>query len=178
MNSIDRNQPEENHLDLFGSVAIRKIKELVDKSPTCFFCTAEAKDGPHGARPMIVQQADSAGNLWFLSADDSHKNLELAADPSVRLYFQGSTHTDFLLINGIATVSRDKGKIEELWNPIVKTWFTGGMDDPRITVIRVTPTEGYYWDTKHGSAVAGIKMLIGAALGTTLDDSIEGSLSV
>src|SRR4028118_1221409 len=117
MDSINRNQPEENHLDLFGSVAISKIKELVDKSPTCFFCTAEAKDGPHGARPMNVQQVDDAGNLWFLSADDSHKNLELAADPSVRLYFQGSTHSDFLLINGIATVSRDRAKIDELWNP-------------------------------------------------------------
>ena len=48
--------------------------------------------------------------------------------------------------------------------------------DPRITVIRVTPTDGYYWDTKHGNAVAGVKMLIGAAIGKTLDDSIEGEL--
>ena len=28
--------------------------------------------------------------------------------------------------------------------------------DPRITVIKVTPSDGYYWDTKHGNAVAGI----------------------
>ena len=178
MDSINRNQPEENHLDLFGSVAIDKMKELVDKSPTCFFCTAEATDGPHGARPMAVQKVDDAGNFWFLSADDSHKNLELAEDPSVRLYFQGSAHSDFMLINGVATISRDRAKIDELWNPIIKTWFTEGKDDPRITVIRVTPTEGYYWDSKHGSAVAGIKMLIGATVGKTLDDSIEGSLAL
>ncbi len=60
----------------------------------------------------------------------------------------------------------------------MKTWFTEGVDDPRITVIRVQPNEGYYWDTKHGSAVAGIKMLIGAAISKTLDDSIEGTLRV
>ena len=30
---------------------------------------------------------------------------------------------------------------------------------------------------KHGSTVAGIKMLVGAALGKTLDDSIEGELA-
>jgi len=41
----------------------------------------------------------------------------------------------------------------------------------------VTPTEGYYWDNKHGSAVAGVKMLIGAAIGKTLDDSIEGQVT-
>jgi hypothetical protein len=43
---------------------------------------------------------------------------------------------------------------------------------------KVAPTDGYYWDTKHGTAVAGIKMLIGAALGKTLDDSIEGTLKI
>ena len=49
---------------------------------------------------------------------------------------------------------------------------------PHITVIRVTPTDGYYWDTKHGGFVAGIKMLVGAAVGKTMDDSIEGKLRV
>ena len=68
--------------------------------------------------------------------------------------------------------------IKELWEPILKTWFTEGIDDPRITAIRVTPTDGYYWDTKHGNAVAGVKMMIGAMIGKTLDDSIEGTLRV
>ena len=61
---------------------------------------------------------------------------------------------------------------------MLRTWFTEGEDDPRITVIKVTPTEGYYWDTKHGNAVAGVKMLVGAVVGKTLDDSVEGRLKV
>lgn len=81
-------------------------------------------------------------------------------------------------MSGSATVTRDKAKIKELWEPIVKTWFTEGVDDPRITAIKVAPTRGYYWDTKHGMAVAGMKMLVGAAIGKTLDDSIEGTLQV
>ena len=121
---------------------------------------------------------DDAGNLWFLSADDSHKNAEIALDSSVKLYFHGSPHSDFLQLNGHATILRDKAKIKELWEPIIKTWFTEGIDDPRITVIKVAPSEGYYWDTKHGNAVAGIKMLIGATIGKTMDDSIEGKLQV
>jgi general stress protein 26 len=127
---------------------------------------------------MAVQEMDKAGNIWFLSADDSHKNEELLRNPAVRLYFQGSPHSDFLLLNGTATISRDKTRIKELWKPVLKTWFTEGQDDPRITVIRVAPSEGYYWDTKHGIAVATIKMLIGAASGRTLDDSIERKLKV
>ena len=127
---------------------------------------------------MNVREVDDDGNLWFLSACDSHKNDELARDPSVRLFFQGSQHSNFLQLNARATVSIDKSKIKELWEPILKTWFTEGLDDPRITVIKVTPTDGYYWDTKHGNAVAGVKMLVGAMIGKTLDDSIEGRLTV
>lgn len=178
MDSINQNQPEENRADLNGEEAVRKIKEIVEKAQTCFFCTSIVTGDSSGARPMSVQQVDDAGNLWFLSADDSHKNEELARDPSVKLFFQGSRHSDFLQLNGRAEISRDKTKIKELWEFIVKTWFIEGVDDPRITVIKVTPEEGYYWDTKHGNAVAGIKMLIGATIGKTMDDSIEGKLKL
>jgi general stress protein 26 len=176
MDSINQQQPEQNRKDLDGADAVAKVKELIEKTKTCFFCTASRAAGSTGARPMSVQQVDEAGNLWFLSADDSHKNEELARDRSVTLYFQGSAHSDFLMLSGAASVSRDEVKIKELWEPIVKTWFTEGVDDPRITVIKVVPAEGYYWDTKHGKVVAGAKMLIGAAIGQTLDDSIEGRL--
>jgi len=91
---------------------------------------------------------------------------------------QGSHHSGFLSINGRAEISKDKAKIEELWDGIMKTWFTEGKDDPRITVIKVTPVDGYYWDTKHGEAVALVKMVVGAIAGKTLDDSIEGTIKV
>jgi general stress protein 26 len=83
-----------------------------------------------------------------------------------------------LNIYGIAEISKDKEKIKELWQPILKTWFTEGEDDPRITVIKVEPSEGYYWDNKHGNAVAFIKQAAGAVLGKTLDDSVEGKLDI
>ena len=128
-------------------------------------------------RPMSVQEVDDAGDLWFLSASDSHKNKELGQNPGVRLFFQASEHSGFLTLTGEASVTRDRAKIKELWKPILKTWFTEGEDDPRITAIRFSPQGGYYWDNKHGNAVAGVKMLIGAAIGKTLDDSIEGKLA-
>lgn len=176
MDSINREQPEHNREHLTGRGAIDRIKDAVDKAETCFFCTRPAAGGSSGVRPMGVRDVDEAGNLWFLSAADSNKNRELAADPHVDLYFQGSAHSDFLHLTGEATVLRDRPRIKELWSPLIKTWFTEGVDDPRITVLKVTPREGYYWDTKHGSAIAGVKMMIGAALGKTMDDSVEGKV--
>ena len=161
-----------------GQEAVKKIQDMVEDAENCFFCSAIATGDSNGDRPMNVRQVDDEGNLWFLSASDSRKTQELALHPSVRLYFQGSKHSDFMQLNGQAAVTRDRAKIQELWSPMIQTWFTEGQGDPRITVIKVSPTEGYYWDTKHGNAVAGAKILIGAMLKKTLDDSVEGKLDV
>lgn len=178
MDSINKQQAEDNHKDLFGPEAIEKIKEITDKNDVCFFCTELNEGGSMAVRPMSVQKVDDDGNLWFLSAIDSHKNQEIGTDHKVQLLFQASKHSGFLSIEGRATISQDKDKIEELWEPLIKTWFTGGKDDPRITVIQVTPEGGYYWDNKHGNAIAFLKMTIGAISGKTLDDSIEGAVNV
>lgn len=178
MDSINRNQPEHNREDLAGTDAAARIRDMTKDAQSCFFCTTPLPGSETGGtRPMSIEEADETGALWFLSASDSHKNAEIEADPTVRLYFQSSKHSGFLALDGHATISRDRRRIDDLWNPIMKTWFTEGKDDPRITVIQVKPTGGYYWDNKHGDFVAASKMVVGAAIGKTLDDSIEGRVS-
>ena len=178
MNSINQNQPEDNYEDLTGQEAIVKMKMLIEKASTCFFCTKIITNESFSTRPMSVQKTDDEGNLWFLRAVDSNKNAEIAANPTVQLLFQGSHYSDFLNIYGNAFINQDKAIIKELWQPILKTWFTEGEDDPNISEIKVMPSEGYYWDTKHNRAVALVKRLVGAALGKTIDDSIEGKINV
>ena len=178
MNSINQQQPEDNFKNLNGPEAITKIKDLVNTAKSCFFCTNIKTGLPLSTRPMSVQEIDNEGNFWFLSANDSHKNDELVHDPFVHLLFQGSAHSDFLNIYGIGSVSENKEKIRQLWEPVLKTWFTEGEEDPRISVIKVEPIDGYYWDNKHGNAIAFAKQLVGAAVGKTLDDSIEGKLEL
>ena len=157
MSSIHRHQPEDNVLRLSSRAAVAKIKEVARKAQSCFFCTTTVAGISNGARPMNVRHVDDDGNLWFLSASDSHKNHELVLDPTVTLFFQGSAHSDFLHLSGRATILRDRAKIAELWEPVVRRWLTDGKDDPRITAIKVTPTEGRYWDTRHATAVAPLR---------------------
>lgn len=178
MDSINKQQPEENRKNLINKEAISKMKELIDKAKTCFFCTHTTGMSNMEVRPMSVQKFDDDGNFWFLSSNDSHKNQQIKTNNQVQLLFQGSAHSDFLSVKGVATISTDKQKIKELWEPIVKTWFTEGVDDPRITVIKVQLSDGYYWDNKHGNVVAFAKMAAGAIMGKTLDDSIEGTIRI
>ncbi len=178
MNSIDQNQKEDNLENLLGQEGIEKVKELVNKASTCLFCTAIETDKPFETRPMAPQKVDDNGTIWFLSAKDSYKNLELLKNPKAQLLFQGSSYSNYLSLYGTVKISQDKVKIHELWEPTMKTWFTEGEEDSRITVLEFIPVEGYYWDTKNGIALATVKRLFGAIIGETYDDSIQGTIKV
>jgi general stress protein 26 len=178
MNSINKNQKENNFENLMGKDGIEKVQELVNKADTCFFCSAIETDRSFETRPMTPQKVDDSGTIWFLSSKDSHKNLELQENPKAQLLFQGSTFSNYLSLYGNVVISQDKEKIHELWEPTLKTWFTEGEDDSRITVLEFVPTEGYYWDTKNGIAVATVKRLFGAVVGETYDDSMQGNITV
>lgn len=178
MDSINQQQPEKNREDLLGAEAGKKIYEIVKEANTCFLCTDIRTGKQFSARPMSVQEVTEDGTCWFLAASDSDMVQHIGADPAVQLLFRESGYAGFLNLYGYAITSQDKQKIKELWQPILKTWFTEGENDPRITVIRFTPTDGYYWDTKHGAMVAFAKQVVGAITGQTLDDSIEGKLNV
>ena len=157
--------------------AVRKFKEQVEHNAVCMF-TSNLTKLPLTTRPMSVQQVDDQGNFWFLSAADSNKNQEVGVDSRVQLFFQNVSDYEFLTVYGKATVSRDKRKIDELWTPIAKAWFSKGKYDPRITVIKIEPEEGFYWDTKSGKIVSMIKILASAVIGKTLSEGVEGTLSV
>ncbi|HEY8877839.1 MAG TPA: pyridoxamine 5'-phosphate oxidase family protein [Roseateles sp.] len=156
--------------DLAANEAIEKIRDIAKKADTCFLVTHG------GVRPMGVRRCDEDGTLWFLSDKHSHKNAEIEADSQVELYFQATEHSGFMHLTGQATVLRDRALIDELWTPMLRVWFQQGKGDPCISVLRVRPTGGQYWDNKHGDAVAGVKMLIGAALGKQFDDGELGNL--
>jgi hypothetical protein len=60
----------------------------------------------------------------------------------------------------------------------LKTWFNDGKEDKDISLLRVRPEEGHYWDTKNNKVVSLAKIAIGALTGKTMDDSVEGKIEV
>ncbi len=161
------------HLD--GTHAAEKIREIAKAARICFFGTAPGEI-PLDVRPMAVQEVDAAGSLWFLSGRSTAKNRHIARDPRVQLLFGNPGASQYLTVNGRATISDDRAVREKYWTPIAKTWFPGGVDDPELTVIRVEPDAGYYWDTVHGKAVSMLKSAMGAVTGHRSDDSVEGKV--
>jgi general stress protein 26 len=175
--SSNNTQPTEEHIKtLQGTEALDKLRSLATKAENCFFLTNIKTGIPVSVRPMSVLEVDAEGNLWFMSMKDSLKNKEIAADPFTHLLFQESSNSGFLNIYGITEISTDQEKIDQLWKPLLKVWFQDGKDDLNISLLKVVPTNVYYWDNKHGDVIAFAKMAASVVTGKTMDDSVEGNL--
>lgn len=171
-------ESEKDHVkNLSNKEAIEKLKELVKSAGVCMFETI-LPSPPFNARPMSPMKTDGEGNIWFFSSKDSDKNREIMANPFVQLYFSNMGSSEFLSVYGKAEIVIDRQKFEELWSPIVKAWFPEGKDDPKISLIKVTPEHSYYWDTKHNRMVSLLKIAAAVVTGKTMDDSVEGTLKV
>ena len=157
--------------------ANEKIKELAKKADTCLFTTMLTKL-PLTTRPMSTRDVDDDGCLWFFSRRDSDKNREIAVDNRVQLFYSNFSSSEYMSLYGKATIITDTKKAKELWSAIAKTWFNEGYNDPELTLIKVDPEDGYYWDTKDGKVISLLKMVAGAVTGKELNSGIEGLMKV
>lgn len=162
--------------DLSGASAIERLQEIARAVDTAMFIT-QHEDFPLMVRPMAVCEVDAEGTLWFLSAADSDKNVDLQRDSRVTLVFQNQSKYEYLELSGRATIHRDRALIERFWTRFAESWFHG-KDDPRITVIAVHPERGHYWATENGKVVASIKMLLGAVGANVGHTGVAGELRI
>lgn len=169
---------EKGHIKNYdGQEAIEKLKELAESARNCMFTTF-TNDRPLPSRPMALQGIDSDGTLHFFSAASSNKNRELNADPSVQLFFGNTNSSEYISVYGRASISQDRIKIKELWSGWAKAWFQGGPEDPDLTLISIKPEQSAYWDTKHNKMVQLFKIAASLVIGKTMDDGVEGKLSI
>ena len=168
----------ENQTNLRNQEAIDKVKQLAKDIDICLFCTNIKVDEGESARPMSTQDADEEGNLWFFSDKNSIKNKEIENDKNVRLYYSHPSKSSYMVLNGEAEIIFDRQKVDEIWSPLVKTWFKEGKDDPNISLIKVTPKNAYYWDVEGDQMINFFKMLASVATGTTLVDAKEGTINL
>jgi len=142
------------------------------------FCT-QLDQLPISARPMSANEVDDQGNLWFISNAKSNKNFEIRQNDKVQLFFSKISDSQYMSVYGNATIYSDRASIETHWQPMAKAWFEDGKEDPNVTIIRVTPSFAYYWDTKDGKAIAFLKWGLAAVTGLKIDDGgVEGKINV
>lgn len=109
------------------------------------------------ARPMHVARLEADCSMTFLSAIGTDKVDEALRTHAAQVI--GQSKTRFFTMRGQVSVSRDRGRVRELWSGMNEIWFDG-PDDPRIVLIDFYPEEAELWDA---SGVNGLRFLFQAA---------------
>jgi general stress protein 26 len=132
--------------------SIRKLGELIHDVKFAMLTSVHA-DGSLHSRPMATQQVEFDGNLWFFTGLNSEKVRELESNPEVNLSYSAPEAQRYVSVSGRANISRDRKKMEELWNPLFKAWFPKGLNDPDICLLHVDVTHAEYWDSPSSKMV-------------------------
>ena len=166
---------EQKHLS--GEEARKKIGDLI-KSIRIAMLTTAAPDGSFDSRPMATQETEFDGVVYFLTRQESGKISEIQADSHVSLLYSDPSNSKFVSAKGRASVTNDRVKIHELWNPMYKAWFPQGEDDPAIAVLRVDISEAQFWEASSSRLVRGLKYVAAAATGGDVDLGETGTVEL
>src|SRR3954470_6551 len=153
MAHITEHQRIEKDEHLTGDQAVAKVRKLLPSFKAALFVTGVASGTGLHSRPLALQGDPSVfgGTLWFFADDRSPKVYELAVNTAVTLFMQNDSATHYLQLDGTASLSKDISKMRELYTPMLKTWFPGGLEDPHLTLIRFDAATGAFWESPGGA---------------------------
>lgn len=139
--------------DLSPEEAVKKVGELIKDIKFAMLVTTDSHGHLH-SRPMTTQDLEFDGTLWFFINKDSEIEKDIEHSSEVNLSYSNPSSNSYVSICGTANLVDDDIKKKELWKPIYKTWFPEGLDDPKLTLLRVDGHHAQYWDTPSSIAYA------------------------
>ena len=140
---------------------IEKLKSYISNGDIAILCTL--RDGQIHSRPMATSDIDDNGDIWFFTNEYSSKVDELEENHALTLCYTDHGNSTYVCINGTGTVVNDRARMEELFNSMVKAFFPEGLDDPKLTLLRVRPKHAEYWDS-HSNSMVRFMGILGSAL--------------
>ena len=150
---------------------LEKLYDLIEEIEVAMM-TTRRPDGHLESRAMANQKRASGADLWFVSAEGTAKLRDLEADPHINLAYYKDSTREWISVSGLATLSRDREKIRELYAPDWKMWFPndgdprhGTADDPRFVLIGVTVHAAVFLEVDKPKPVVLFEMVKGWVTG-------------
>lgn len=131
---------------------LEKIRSLIDEAKVVMMATRLDKI-PFSVCPMMLQEIDKQGDLWFFSSKESSHFADIEYDNRVQIIYSDEEKQKYLSIYGNATHIVDDPKRDELWDPLLTNWFEG-KDDPDLVLLNINIKNTYYWDTEEKKLVS------------------------
>jgi general stress protein 26 len=151
---------------------LEKFYELVEHIDTAMMTTRRV-DGHLRSRAMANQKRASGADLWFVTSEGAAKLSDLTHDPHVNLAYYDNRSREWVSVSGVATITRDRAKVRELWAEDWKIWFPdegdprhGTPEDPRLVLIGVTVHAAEFLEVNKPRPVLLFELVKGWLTGT------------
>lgn len=161
--------PDNNGGTPSRSESIQKLWSMMKDIKVAMLTTA-MKDGTMRSRPMMTQNIEFDGTLWFFTGKDTPKMQEIRKKSEVNVSYANPDDNVFISFSGPAEYSSDRAVMEKLWSPAFETWFPQGLGDPNLALVKVRVEEAEYWDVPQGRMVGMFGFIKALATGESLSD--------
>jgi general stress protein 26 len=154
---------------------LTKFYEMVENIEIAMMATRRP-DGHLESRAMATQKRAAGADLWFVTADGTGKLRDIEADPHVNLSYYKDRTREWVSVSGIATISRDREKIRELYATDWAAWFPdegdprhGTPEDPRMVLIGVDVHAAVFLEVNKPQPVVLFEVVKGWLTGSDPD---------
>lgn len=136
------------------SISQEQIVDIMREERFVMLSTATA-EGKIVSHPMTPQEVTGDADVWFLLGLQGDQADAIRVNPLVNLAFAETG--SWLSVSGAAEFFDDRGKIAELWDGQLDSYFTG-PDDPTLGLLKVVSESAQYWGVPGGGVVSAVKM--------------------
>jgi general stress protein 26 len=157
--------------------SLKYLRDKVKEVKIAMLTTYSAEEG-FSSRPMGTADIDEEGNIWFFTNECSHKASEVSVENTVSLTYSDPNNQTYLSIVAEASLVDDKAKMKELWSPFIQAFFPKGLNDPKLTLLKVQPTDAEYWDSSSSSMVVLFNLLKAVVNGKQYDENKHGNIAL
>ncbi len=121
---------------------VEKLRDLIKDIDTAMLTTST----PEGliARPMMTQEVEFDGDLWFFTMKDTDKYREILHDSEVNVSYAGKSYVS---VSGKVEIVEDVDKKREYWNKAYEKMLETTVDDPNLVLLKVNVRSAEYWQT-------------------------------
>lgn len=115
--------------------------------------TTRDDDGTLRSRPMGTQsKGEFNGTLYFFTDIRSHKAMEIDEDSDVNVAYSNPAEHQYASLSGVARLTQDQDRLEQHWQPALKTWFPQGLESPYLALLSVEVSKAEFWDAYNKPA--------------------------
>jgi len=125
---------------------LRYLKDKIKNIRTALLTTYTNSNG-YRSRPLGTADIDKSGNIWFFTNEYCPKNKDVFTDSTVSVTYSNPDSDAYVNVRGEAELISDRQKMKEFWSPFANAFFPKGINDPKLTLIRIRPTNAEYWDS-------------------------------